>query len=61
MSTLASSKAASTSSRMHNGEGLMRKMENIKAIAVSVFSPPDSKLILVNFFPGGLAKISRPV
>ena len=29
-------------------------------MAVNVFSPPDNKLILVSFFPGGLANISKP-
>ena len=60
-STFTSSNAASTSSSIHNGEGFIRNIEKIKEIAVSVFSPPDNKLILVNFFPGGLAKISIPV
>ena len=30
-------------------------------IAVSVFSPPDNKEIVANFFPGGDATISIPV
>ena len=54
-STLFSSNAASTSSKIHIGDGLIKKIENINEIAVSAFSPPDSKLIDDNFFPGGLA------
>ena len=30
-------------------------------MAVSVFSPPESRDIVVNFFPGGDATISTPV
>ena len=30
-------------------------------MAVNVFSPPDNKVILVNFLPGGDATISTPV
>src|SRR5690625_6894179 len=33
----------STSSNIQNGAGLRRKIENTKAIAVSAFSPPDSR------------------
>ena len=41
-STLASSSAASTSSRMQNGLGLLLKMLINRATAVMVFSPPES-------------------
>ena len=61
VSTLASSKAASTSSNTQNGDGFDLIIANNKLIAVSVFSPPDSKVILVNFLPGGEAIISMPV
>ena len=54
-STFGSSSAASTSSSIHIGEGLMRKIEKISEIAVRAFSPPDSRLIDESFFPGGLA------
>ena len=40
---------------------LVDDIEKIREIAVSVFSPPDNKLILESFFPGGLAYISIPV
>ena len=42
---------ASTSSKIHIGEGLIKKIEKIREIAVSVFSPPESKLIFDKFFP----------
>jgi hypothetical protein len=45
-STLASSSAASTSSRMQNGLGLLWKMAMIRAMAVIVFSPPLSSEML---------------
>ena len=61
VSTLASSKAASTSSRMQNGAGLDFMIAKSKLIAVKVFSPPDKAEILFNFFPGGEAIISTPV
>ena len=60
-STLISSNAASTSSKIQIGEGFIKNIENIKEIAVNVFSPPDNKLMFDNFLPGGLANISRPV
>ena len=41
-STLASSRAASTSSRMQKGLGLLRKIAISSATAVMVFSPPES-------------------
>ena len=43
------------------GEGLIKKIEKINEIAVNVFSPPDNKLMLDSFLPGGLANISNPV
>ena len=46
---------------MQIGEGFIKNIENIREIAVSVFSPPDNKLIFDNFLPGGRANISRPV
>ena len=36
-------------------------MAKRREIAVSVFSPPDSRAMLFNFFPGGSATISIPV
>ena len=61
VSTLASSRAASTSSNIQNGLGLTFKMANNTAIAVRVFSPPDNRPIELSFFPGGSATISIPV
>ena len=61
VSTLASSKAASTSSKTQNGDGFDLIMANNKLMAVNVFSPPDKSDILLNFFPGGEAIISIPV
>ncbi|UKI27942.1 MAG: hypothetical protein L6V91_05260 [Bacilli bacterium] len=60
-STFASSKAASTSSNKQKGTGLIFSIANNNEIAVKVFSPPDNKLILCNFLPGGSALISIPV
>ncbi|MOA64757.1 hypothetical protein D3C78_1909140 [compost metagenome] len=40
---LASSSGASTSSSMQNGAGLRLNSENTRLIAVSAFSPPDSR------------------
>ena len=67
-SVFESSKGASTSSSKQNGAGLSWKIAKTKAIAVSAFSPPESKLILWFFLPGGCAitctpesKISSPV
>ena len=42
-------------------KGLSKILKILEKIAVSVFSPPDNKLIFDNFFPGGRANISRPV
>ena len=61
LSTLTSSKAASTSSNIQKGTGLDLSIANNKLIAVNVFSPPDKREILVNFLPGGDATISIPV
>ena len=57
---LASSSAASTSSRMQNGLGLLLKMLISSAMHVIVFSPPESWLIVAGFLPGGWAMISMP-
>jgi len=43
--TLASSKGASTSSKTHIGEGLVKKTAKIKDSAVKACSPPDNKVI----------------
>ena len=51
VSTLASSKAASTSSNTQNGDGLDLMIANKRLIAVKVFSPPDNKVILLSFYP----------
>ena len=65
---LASSSGASTSSSRQNGAGLSWKIANTSAIAVSAFSPPDSRWIVLFFLPGGCAitctpasRISSPV
>ena len=58
---MASSRAASTSSKIQNGTGRTFKMENNRAIAVNARSPPDNKLKFCSFFPGGCATISTPV
>src|SRR5450830_1033330 len=42
-SVLASSSGASTSSSKQNGAGFNWNIENTSAVAVSAFSPPDSK------------------
>ncbi len=57
----ASSSAASTSSRMQNGLGLLRKIANSSATAVSVFSPPLISEMLRSSLPGGRAMISMPL
>src|SRR5256885_12954517 len=54
--TLASSRAASTSSRMQNGLGLLRKIASNRATAVIVFSPPDISEMLRSSLPGGRAR-----
>ncbi len=48
----ASSSGASTTSSRQNGVGLIRKIEMIKATAVSAFSPPDSSITLACFCGG---------
>ena len=58
--TLASSKGASTSSKTHIGEGLVKKTAKIKDSAVKACSPPDNKVIDWSLFPGGLTNISKP-
>ena len=59
-STLLSSKAASTSSRTHIGEGFVRNTAKIKDKETKPFSPPDNDDISINFFPGNCAKTSKP-
>ena len=39
-----SSKAASTSSKIQIGDGFIKKIEKINAIAVKVFSPPEAEV-----------------
>jgi hypothetical protein len=51
---LASSSGASTSSSRQNGAGLSWKIANTSAIAVSAFSPPDSRWMVLFFLPGRL-------
>ena len=60
-STLTSSKAASGSSKMANGTGRTFKMANSSAIAVSAFSPPESRLSCWLRLPGGCAMMSTPL
>ena len=45
LSTLASSKGASISSRRHKGDGFTLKIANKRAIVDKAFSPPESKEI----------------
>ena len=52
-STLASSRAASTSSKITNGTVLTFRIANNHDIAVPVLSPPENRVIELNFFPGG--------
>src|SRR5213594_977075 len=59
-SVLASSSGASTSSSRQNGAGFSWKKENTKAIAVSAFSPPESRWMVVFFLPGGRAITCTP-
>ena len=61
LSIFTSSKGASTSSNIQNGDGFSENSANTNDNAVNAFSPPDSKLIDVNFFPGGLANTATPV
>ena len=56
----ASSRGASTSSSRQNGLGLMRNMANIRAVAVSAFSPPERSVMFWSLLPGGWAAISTP-
>ena len=42
-------------------KALFSPLANNKLIAVNVFSPPDNRLIVDNFLPGGLATILIPV
>ena len=58
--TLASSSGASTSSRIHIGDGFVKKTAKIKDKAVNACSPPDNKVIDCSLFPGGLTKRSKP-
>ena len=44
LSIFTSSKAASTSSNIQIGEGFIKKIEKINAIAVKVFSPPEEEV-----------------
>ena len=67
-SVLESSSGASTSSSRQNGAGLSWNIANTSEIAVSAFSPPDSRWMLLFFLPGGCAitctpasRISSPV
>jgi len=59
-STFVSSRGASTSSRTQIGAGFDKKTANRSDKAVSACSPPESKFRFCNFFPGGLANISKP-
>ncbi|MNS94001.1 hypothetical protein D3C72_1282020 [compost metagenome] len=58
LSILVSSKGASTSSKMQNGAGFNKYSENRMAVAVNVFSPPESWLIVKGRLPLGRAIIS---
>ena len=58
---LASSRGASTSSRMQKGLGVYWKMPTSKARAVSAFSPPESSSTLCRRLPGGEATTSMPL
>jgi hypothetical protein len=55
-----SSSGASISSRMQNGVGLIKKLAKSRAIAVKVFSPPESMVIPFKRLPGGCTTISTP-
>src|SRR6185503_11648131 len=57
---LLSSSGASTSSSRQNGAGLSWNSENTSAIAVSAFSPPESRWMLVLRLPGGCAITCTP-
>ena len=41
-----------------NGVGFAFSTANMRAMAVMVFSPPDSRFMFCSFFPGGCASIS---
>ena len=58
--TLCSSSGASTSSSRQNGAGFRSKIENTSATAVSAFSPPDSRWMVLFFLPGGRAMTATP-
>src|SRR5438874_163438 len=58
--TLCSSSGASTSSSRQKGAGLRSKMANTRATAVSAFSPPDSRWMVLFFLPGGRAMTATP-
>ena len=58
--TLASSKGASTSSSTQIGAGLAKNTPKISASAVKVCSPPDNRLSVASFLPGGWHIISSP-
>ncbi|KAH3685087.1 hypothetical protein WICPIJ_003964 [Wickerhamomyces pijperi] len=55
LATFPLSKAASTSSKTKNGEGMNEWMANNKDKAAMVFSPPDRNSISLNLFIGGIA------
>src|SRR5262249_46959341 len=58
---LASSRGASTSSRMQNGLGWYLKIPTSNARAVRAFSPPESSRTFCSFLPGGEATTSIPL
>ena len=59
-STFAISSAASTSSRIHKGDGFTLIIANKQLNAINAFSPPEKECSLAAF-PGGCASISIPV
>ena len=58
--TLASSKGASTSSKIQIGAGLVQKTAKTRDKAVRACSPPDNNVMDCNLLPGGLTNISKP-
>ena len=58
LSMFASSSGASTSSKIQKGAGFNKYIENSNAVAVNVFSPPESWLMVSGRFPFGLAIMS---
>ncbi len=60
ISTLASSSAASISSRIQKGEASALKSQTESQWAVNARSPPESSDINCSFLPGGWAMISIP-